>query len=239
MATRRQRTSFDEEDDDVPLHRKKPFGAGLKRKRVEFVPAQDVDGGISSANGATRSSGVRAGDLYARVVLRGNSAQSPARAGGKDDIGHADSADEALRVCSVCALPIRATLQKHEATLAHQACMPHSHPPSALDRTRMGLRALSAQGWDPDSRLGLGRDGDGVRFPIKVTAKEDTLGIGATAPPPKARAKAREETAPLNAKQMRALAERDRTRGERLQREMYGSLDVDAYLRGDGRDNRI
>jgi hypothetical protein len=59
MTTRRPRS--DSEEDDIPLHHKKPFGAGLKRKKIEFVRAQDKDEGITAAsNGPTKGAAIGA-----------------------------------------------------------------------------------------------------------------------------------------------------------------------------------
>jgi hypothetical protein len=97
----------------------------------------------------------------------------------------------------------------------------------------MGLRTLAAQGWDPDARVGLGREGEGLRYPIKTKAKEDTLGIGATMPEPGS-VPVRERPKPLSAKERKALEEKEKRRAERLQGEIFGSVDVERYLRGDG-----
>jgi hypothetical protein len=233
MATRRPRS--DSEEDDIPLHHKKPFGAGLKRKKIEFIRAQDKDEGITAARDGA-SKGTAIGDLYASVVLgagRAKSSPAPDGAGAEPEKTDEERAD--TPVCSVCSLPITASLDEHNASLAHQVSLAHSHPPSALDRSRMGLRALKAHGWDPDARRGLGREGEGLRFPIKVSQKEDNLGIGAvleTKPPAEEKPKPRS----LSAKERKALAQQEKTKAERLHREIYGRVDVERYLRGDGSD---
>ncbi|KAH7016914.1 hypothetical protein EDB80DRAFT_274110 [Ilyonectria destructans] len=215
-----------DDKEDVPLHHKRAFGAGLKRKRVEFVPAKDPDAGIKSTIEGPKTPATAIGDLYASVVLK---TAAPA----------AQPTDEAtpqdvVEICPVCALPATASSRPHEASLAHQVCLAHSHPPSALDRSRMGLRALEAQGWDPDARQGLGREGDGMRYPIKVTAKENTLGVGAAVPESVRKKEKVEKPKKLNRKEMRQLAAKEKLRNERLQGEIYGRVDVERYLRGDG-----
>ncbi|EMT60474.1 hypothetical protein FOC4_g10011745 [Fusarium odoratissimum] len=100
----------------------------------------------------------------------------------------------------------------------------------------MGLKALKSQGWDPDARRGLGREGEGMRYPIKVVAKEDTLGIGATIPKEIREKKKEEKPKPLNRKEAKQLAAKERQRHERLQGEIYGRVDVESYLRGKGDD---
>lgn len=234
MPTRRPRElPSDEEPDDVPLHYKQAFGSGIKRKRVEFVKAQDSVDSTTNATVKTQNASAIS-DLYASIVMG-----SPAE--GSKTAAHTPAAPDGLKtrdeggeggqqVCEVCGNTIGSSLAAHEATLAHQVSLRHSHPPSHLDRKRMGLKALKSQGWDPDARIGLGREGEGRRFPIKVAAKEDTLGIGATLPEAKAK---EEKERVLGAKEVRQQVERERRRGEKLSREVYGRTDVEAYLRGD------
>ncbi|KAJ3527978.1 hypothetical protein NM208_g10438 [Fusarium decemcellulare] len=225
----RYRDDASDGEEDVPLHHKRAFGAGLKRKRVEFVPAKDPDAGTTTTVTPTKATDTSIGDLYASVVLK--SGPEP-----KKDTATGDSTEEAPEICPTCALPVASTSQPHEASFAHQVSLTHSHPPSALDRSRMGLRALRAQGWDPDARQGLGREGEGMRYPIKVVAKEDTLGVGATIPESVQKKEKEEKPKKLNRKEMRQLAAKERQRNERLQGEIYGRVDVERYLRGDGSD---
>ncbi|KAK5988165.1 hypothetical protein PT974_12305 [Cladobotryum mycophilum] len=236
-----QRERDDSEDDDIPLHHRRPFGAGLKRKRVEFVKATDPDAGNSVIGQSKAASSI--GDLYASIVLGKSSPATPAKS---ESCNPAESTSTSTSVlpenkeepplCAVCLLPITTSMRQHEASLAHQVSVAHSHPPSALDRSRMGLRALESQGWDPDSRLGLGRDGEGMRFPIKPAVKEDTLGIGATLPDKR---EIKEKSKPLTTKERGALEDKERKRGERLQAEIYGRIDVEKYLRGNGGEDGL
>ncbi|KAL9569424.1 hypothetical protein ACKAV7_006479 [Fusarium commune] len=198
--------SHDEED--IPLHYKRAFGAGLKRQRVEFVPAQDPDAGTTTTITPAKSTDTSIGDLYASIVLKPS-----------EDKDTKASEEEPEEICPDCKLPISSTSQPHEASFAHQVSLTHSHPPSALDRSRMGLKALKSQGWDPDARRGLGREGEGMRYPIKVVAKEDTLGIGATIPKEiqEKKKKKEEKPKPLNRKEAKQLAAKERQRHERLQ----------------------
>lgn len=145
----------------------------------------------------------------------------------------------------MCKLPVpKATdnetdkeLRPHEASLAHQICLTHSHPPSHLDRTRSGLRYLSTYGWDPDSRLGLGASGrEGIREPIKPRAKHGTAGLGTgldrdgdPLPPRPAPVKVQK----LNAKQARNKIAEDKKRAERIRKTFYQNDEVLKYL-GEG-----
>lgn len=228
---RRLRDDSDSEDDQVPLHHKKPFGAGLKRTKVEFVRATESDNGIATISQTKATPAI--GDLYASIVLghgKAKSASAPATTAASPQPEPSSKAEP--QICPVCSLPITTSVKEHEASLAHQVNMPHSHPPSALDRSRMGLRALETQGWDPDARRGLGRAGEGVRYPIKTKPKDDTLGIGAAEmlaqqkqvprePPPRK----------LTSKELKAAAAKEKQRAQRLQAEIYGRVDVEGYLR--------
>lgn len=237
MAARKRRPDdqgveddYQDDFDDVPLHRKQPFGAGLKRKRVEFVRAQESD--VTSAVAAEKKASAAAvGDFYASIVLGAKKTSSD---GGEEKPAVEVKED---RICDVCSLPIVSSVAEHNASLAHQVSIKHSHPPSHLDRSRMGLRTLNSQGWDPDARVGLGKEGDGMRFPIKVVAKDDTLGIGAVVPAAgekaaEEKAVKKEEKKSLSAKEMKALRKKEKEKAERLQQEIYGRVDVERYLRG-------
>lgn len=160
--------------------------------------------------------------------------------------------------CEICNLPLpsessntdadtdteKPPTRPHEASLAHQACLTHSHPPSHLDRNRAGLRYLSTYGWDPDSRLGLGAQGrEGIREPLKGRVKHDTAGLGVgldadgdriRAPPPQQQKKKKEKVQKLNAKQVRRQAVDARNRGEKLRRVFFQSDEVLKYLGEDG-----
>ncbi|KAF5023693.1 hypothetical protein F66182_4259 [Fusarium sp. NRRL 66182] len=217
-------------EEDVPLHYKRAFGAGLKRTRVEFVPAQDPDAGTTTTITPAKSTDTSIGDLYASIVLQ----PAPKEKGGESTT--AEPAGEAVQICPVCELPNASTSQPHEASFAHQVSLDHSHPPSALDRSRMGLRALKSQGWDPDARQGLGREGEGMRYPIKVVAKEDTLGVGAAIPKEIQEKKKEEKPKQLSRRETKQLAAKERQRHERLQGEIYGRVDVESYLKGNGND---
>ncbi|RDA94761.1 hypothetical protein CP533_6762 [Ophiocordyceps camponoti-saundersi (nom. inval.)] len=202
-----------DEDDNIPLHRKKPFGAGLKRKRIEFVPATKTEDDASTASQATAPS---AADLYASVVLRSREPEQPSASG---------------ETCDVCSLPITTSPRQHALSAAHQVSLAHSHPPSSLDRSRMGLRTLQSQGWDPDARRGLGLNGEGVPFPLKAEAKHDNRGIGAAAQTQVD--KSPKPAAPATKQQRAKSAAEERKKATWLQTELYSRVDVERYLRGD------
>ncbi|KAM0274740.1 hypothetical protein ACHAPA_000844 [Fusarium lateritium] len=217
------------DEEEIPLHHKRAFGSGLKRTRVEFVPARDPDAGITTTTTPAKSTGTSIGDLYASIVLK----PEPEK---KDGGSSTEEPAEAEQICPECKLPITSTSQLHEASFAHQVSLKHSHPPSALDRSRMGLRALQSQGWDPDAQQGLGREGEGMRYPIKVKLKEDTLGVGATIPKEIQQKKKEEKPKQLNRRELKQLKAKERQRHERFMSAMYGRVDVESYLKGNGND---
>ncbi|OAR00778.1 hypothetical protein LLEC1_06273, partial [Akanthomyces lecanii] len=147
---RRSRSSEEsdhEEHDEIPLHHKRAFGAGLKRKKVEFVKAQDPDD-YSSTLPSTRPTSSVIGDLYASIVLGSSNSSTPkhtdttntdAEDGRAESASDRPSPQQPVAACPVCSLAITTTVEAHEASLAHQVSLEHSHPPSALDRSRMGL----------------------------------------------------------------------------------------------------
>lgn len=242
----------DDDFDDIPLQHKKPFGSGLRRNEIKFVPAGAAEGSPSSSSANTKGQSVR--DFYLGMVLEKKS----------QDDDH-DKQETAVELCEVCNMPIQTAgpppppqednttgrdeaanaegsrprrNHHHEASIAHQVCLNHSHPPSALDRTRMGLSVLAAQGWDPDARTGLGAAGQGVNHPIKVKPKDDHLGIGVQKNSKNGRENKEKPVAATNklldAKRVRKMAAEDRKKTDRLQQQIFGKIDLDKYLGSGG-----
>ena len=174
-------------------------------------------------------------DLYLSLVLpkdKGNSMGSGSTAAP----GLGEPA-----VCEVCKLPLdedegarSSVTRPHEASIAHQVCMSHSHPPSALDRSRMGMSVLQSQGWDPDARKGLGASQQGIQFPLKAKPKDDTLGIGVEVPKDFVPKTKKEKKETYDAKKVRKMVADDRKRKERLRERIFGNSDVEKYLGGGG-----
>lgn len=158
-------------------------------------------------------------------------------------------------LCEVCKLPIIMEKEKvdndelgamsttasntpHEASIVHQVCLQHSHPPSHLDRNRHGLRYLTSYGWDPDSRTGLGAEGrTGILQPIKPKAKTTTSGLGlavkdeeSIAAKKNTRKQQQEQRQKLNAKQVRLREMADKKKAEKLRELFYASDDIQRYL---------
>ncbi|KAI0150474.1 hypothetical protein GGR57DRAFT_472932 [Xylariaceae sp. FL1272] len=224
--------SNDNDYGEVPLHRMRPFGAGLKRKRVVFVPASKDSQDQDSTTPSKPSPSVS--DMYLSLVLPDKAAEPAA----PDATTTATTTGQSI--CEICQLPTNpdstvvvtgtSSTRPHEASIAHQVCLSHSHPPSAVDRSRMGLGVLQSQGWDPDARQGLGASNKGMQFPIKPKPKYDTLGLGVQVPKNIATQKKETKVEKIGAKKARKLAAEDKKRHEQLRRQFYGNEDVERYL---------
>ncbi|KAF7131192.1 hypothetical protein CNMCM5793_004242 [Aspergillus hiratsukae] len=252
----------DDEDYFLPLEDQRVFGAGIRRKRVQFVRSSEHELNTTTSTTTTTtttpqstSSGLSPADKYLSIVLpKDQQVSKPAATHETASAPPSPSAVLApVQLCEVCNLPLdgetpdtddKGLTRPHEASLAHQLCLSHSHPPSHLDRTRHGLRYLSAYGWDPDSRLGLGAPGrEGIREPLKGRLKADTVGLGAevevesSAKGKKRVAGAAATAAParvqrLNAKQVRRGHFDAKRRAEKLRQMFYQNDDVQRYLSG-------
>ncbi|KAK4181815.1 hypothetical protein QBC36DRAFT_316637 [Triangularia setosa] len=218
---------IEDEFDDIPLHQKRPFGSGLYKKAITFVPASSS---LKTVNDAPATSGNSIADLYLSMVLP---PPSPTKVTLEDkpppnqETTEEPSPSSPPLCCPSCLLPLG---PDHEKSLAHQLSLPHSHPPSALDRSRMGLQYLSSQGWDPDSRRGLGSGQQGIQHPIKPKPKDDRLGLGVEIPkhlkgkssPPKEKL--------LDAKKVRKQYEQEKKKKERVMKELHGDGKWEKYL---------
>ncbi|TKA67448.1 hypothetical protein B0A49_07289 [Cryomyces minteri] len=220
----------DSDDDiyEIPLTDQRVFGAGIKRKRIKFVPSTTP---VATTPGTpSDDSQLSAGEKYLNAVLGKSSSRLTGVANGI-----APSSDTSTRpTCDICHLPFSATstIIPHEASLAHQLCLRHSYPPSALDRNRKGLAVLQSYGWDPDARTGLGASGEGILHPIKPKEKRNTVGLGVKnngkGAIPKEKAKK------MDAGQVRKAEQEDRRKREQLHKLFYQNDDVERYLGGNG-----
>jgi hypothetical protein len=216
-------------------------GAGIKRRRIEFVRAN-----VETESNDTQVLShpiISAGDRYLSIVLKsGGSTKeletTDTKIPGVSSESHTKQVPVPKAVlCDICKLPrsvpdddTATSAIPHEASIAHLVCTKHSYPPSHLDRNRQGLKYLSSYGWDPDSRLGLGAAGEGIRAPIKAKAKNDTVGLGVKLKDFKHLQQKKVES--LNAKQAKRKDSEDRKRRERLQEIFYRNSDVEKYLGG-------
>lgn len=219
---------FDNPEDEIPLQQKRPFGSGLYRNPVTFVPASSSLKTVSTDEPA-RDPSKSISDLYLGLVLP----PEP-----KPPIGHENSPDNnhsdppstkpspTPPLCPSCNLPI---LPNHELSLPHQLSLPHSHPPSSLDRSRMGLQYLSSQGWDPDSRRGLGSDQQGIAHPLKPKPKDDRLGLGVELPKGTKNIPRPKEKL-LDAKKARKQYEQEKKKKGRIMKELFAEDKWEKYL---------
>ena len=246
----------DDEYDETPLHRLRPFGAGIKRKRIEFVPQSSATESALTAP-ATKAS---LSDLYLSIVLpkkkhavavqedveatkdksdrrldhaaEVNIAPIQALLPTEEDLAPPSPAAEprlSSTTCPDCNQPIDPSdPTPHSTTLHHQLSLPHSHPPSALNRTSMGYTYLSSYGFDVDARLGLGASGSGRLHPVRASnrADKDKLGIGAT----KEEKAERIRREGLDAGGVRKEEESKKKREQRMRDLVYGSDEVNKYL---------
>ncbi|KAL9125974.1 MAG: hypothetical protein Q9217_004889 [Psora testacea] len=222
----------------LAITEQKLFGAGLKRKHIDFVHAATDQAQVEVPR---PYKSVR--DSYLSIVLKEGASPKKNDTSGLEvsNDGPSPTSDLAAlnkqAVCGICNIPVQtnqataiATASRpHDLSLAHQVCLRHSYPASHLDRNRQGIKYLTSYGWDPDSRLGLGASGEGVRAPIKAKLKNDTLGLGVIIPEGKRRLKRVEL---LDAGKVRKKDRQERKKWEKLQEKFYQSEDVERYLDG-------
>lgn len=220
-----------EDEDDVPLHRKRPFGSGIRMEPVKFVPASsDLQSVATEPSSVSTQAGQSAADAYLSIVMAKAKTKPPS------EIKDGDASDGPPQIfCETCRVSVGTTEQdhrQHQTTMAHQLSLQHSHPPSALDRSRMGLTYLRTYGWDPDSRKGLGADAQGIVYPLKGTVREDNAGLGIDTKPEDGKKEKKPEPKPrrLDAGKVRKKAEEDRKKTERLRQQLYSNVDLEKYL---------
>ena len=226
---------MDEEEYFIPLQDQRVFGAGIKRKRVNFVHPEKPSTSTPPQSSPTGTSS----DLYLSIVFNRpdpsatNDLPSPSTPENSTQTFCPEASSTPL--CTICSLPLQVpstSTHPHEASLAHQVCLAHSYPPSYLDRTRPGFKYLTSYGWDPDSRLGLGATGAGIRVPIKGKVKNDTVGLGVEFGK-KGKKVIDKKVEKLDAKKVRKMDEVGRRKGERLREMFYRNDDVERYLGGE------
>lgn len=221
---------------NVPLQHRRAFGTGLKRKRIDFVPATSKST-LTEPHIAGRS----ASDLYLSIVLPRSGTDKPATSQTSDldknlclSSPNSVAAEEHLKeeraICPICgnAIKVNDDGPPHEASLSHQVALQHSHPPSALDRHRLGLKQLEKRGWDPDSRSGLGLAGEGRLYPVTAKLRENNRGIGARREVQ--HLQARPKVQKLDVSAMKTKANQNKIRDQKLHDLFYGRDDMEQYL---------
>ncbi|KAK0282041.1 hypothetical protein LTR35_007138 [Friedmanniomyces endolithicus] len=207
---------------EVPLRDQRFFGAGVKRRRIQFVASTDESATTPSLPTPPRDS---ASKRYLDIVLKAS------------DETERTSSEEATspeqRACEICHRPLRTkdAVLPHESSIAHQICLQHSHPPSHIDRTRRGLAVLEGHGWSPDSRLGLGAEGEGRMHPVKAVKNPERAGLGAR----QEEAKAVKKAVMLDAGKVKLLQLEGKKKAEQLRNAFYRSEEVEKYLADDDR----
>lgn len=217
----------DEECYSVPLKDQRYFGAGIKRQRIHFVPSSTSES--TTPAGAFTTSALSASERYLQIVLNKASSEPPP--------SQSTLVEPGPKTCEVCKIQYEGDEAAHCSSLVHQIALPHSHPPSALDRSRKGLSILQAYGWNPDERLGLGAQREGILHPVKAKEKRDTVGLGVNLnndePTLKKKRKMAEKQKPvemLDAGKIRKLEQNNKKKHERLQSLFYSNDEVDKYL---------
>ncbi len=221
---------------EIPLVNQRYFGAGLKRKCITFVPSSTSQPPFKSL---LESSSQSASAQYLAIVLGKKSEHNGAISTPEvEQKTTADAGDDApaTTTCDICRLKMAAddASSAHESSIVHQICLQHSHPPSHLDRNRRGLAVLESQGWDPDSRRGLGADGEGILHPIKAKKNVERSGIGLDLRKQPAKV---EKPVMLDAGKVRQQEEEGKKKAEKLRSAFYRSEDVEKYLGEDGMVN--
>ena len=141
----------EEDEYEIPLRDQRYFGAGIKRKRIQFVPSTSNEAAVQSLPTTPSQS---AADKYLSIVFKDSApaeraaSAPPAESAARDEISEstrADTEDVAKngtlgQPCAICGRPVttKNMATTHESSIAHQICLQHSHPPSHIDRTRKG-----------------------------------------------------------------------------------------------------
>lgn len=223
--------SNNDEDDEyfLPLVDQRVFGAGIKRKKVNFVP----ENGEVSTPTASESPASR----YLSIVFKNKPIPDP-----KPE----SIQEESSLICTKCGHVLHEEESQGETDnqCQHDYFDLAAKTPSHIDRTRLGHRLLTTQGWNPDLRKGLGRNAEGIAIPVKAVPKNDTAGLGLMTdldednkPERKKRKVFEVNEIPLvkqNAKQAREHAERDVKRTAKLRETFYGSIEHEKLLGPNG-----
>lgn len=225
MSTPTEETVYEEDprfdDTDVstaPFVQHPAYGRGLWKNPINFVSAASdaPTPTINPTNGLTMA------QKYLAIMFPNGQPQPIA---------------EAYPLCGICGEPVKETDQRtHYLSPAHQAALPRAPIPSAIDRTRMGLKYMSKHGYDVDARLGLGAEGQGMLFPLVPREKRDKLGLGIDKKEHEKKrslggaSKADVKEGRLDAGKIRKLEKVQKRRHDKLQRMFYANDDVEKYL---------
>ncbi|KAH5099805.1 hypothetical protein HBH70_180040 [Parastagonospora nodorum] len=209
---------FDDADvTTIPFAQQPAYGRGLWKNPIHFVSAAP-DTPIATAPGK----GNTMAEKYMAIMFPNGQPQPKA---------------DAYPACGICGEPVKEKDQRmHFLSPAHQAALPRAPIPSAIDRTRMGLKYMSKHGYDVDARVGLGASGQGMLFPLVPKEKRDKFGLGIDKKEhEKKRALGGASAADvkegrLDAGKVRKLAKVEKRKHDKLQRMFYGNDEVEKYL---------
>lgn len=203
----------------APFTSHQAYGRGLWKNPITFVPAApEVKSTPSNA-----VDGQSIAQKYLAIMFPN---------------GQPTPEPDTYPLCGICGTPVRESDHRiHFLSPAHQAALPRAPTPSAIDRTRMGLKYMQSYGWDVDARMGLGANGEGMLFPLVPKEKRDKLGLGVDRKAEERRKKlvngvgvARPGEVKLDAGKVRKLEKGDRRKHDKLQRMFYGNDEVEKYL---------
>ncbi|KAK5121752.1 hypothetical protein LTR85_004627 [Meristemomyces frigidus] len=239
--------AMDDDEYEIPLRDQRYFGAGIKRKRIQFVQSA----GPEQSTSLPSTPSTTAADRYLSIVLKkpkaevlrpypapppdDSQAHQPRRQCGNQDDAAASAQQHVAKegatsvtACAICQKPVSGSdAAPHETSITHQICLQHSHPPSHVDRTRKGLNVLEGQGWDPDSRLGLGAEGsEGRLYPVRAIENPQRAGLGARFD----KVKPVEKPVRLDAGKVRLVEQKGKRKAEQLRNAFYRSEEVEKYL---------
>jgi hypothetical protein len=138
----------DDDTYEIPLQGQRVFGAGIKRKRVKFVPSTAASSTASISNGTSAKS---VSDFYLKLVLpseddSSNGASSTAlsqsgRPKTSQDSQQARTDQQEPQTCEICKLPlttipdivsasVRETYEERDASEQHPPAKPRPHEAS-------------------------------------------------------------------------------------------------------------
>ena len=202
---------------------------GTKRKVISFVSSgftkkEPVD--LKNINNSENDARPNASDvdLYRKIVF--GRAEESTHNGEETPSGNLD-----LEQCGACGAMYHiddASKAQHNLSIGHQLALPHSDPPSAIDRKNKGFEYMSAYGWDPDAKKGLGVEGEGILRPIKAIKKEDKFGVGAGELLKPALVKKIKN--PLTRGEIKEAEHRKHKKTQKMQDLFYGNEKVNEYF---------
>lgn len=223
-TTNRHDEENEETDDDIstaPFTTHKAYGRGLWRNPIAFVPAASE---VKPASSKPVDGQSIAQKYLAIMFPNGQPTPEP----------------HTYPICGICGEPVKESDHRiHFLSTVHQAALPRAPIPSAIDRTRMGLKYMQNYGWDVDARMGLGARGEGMLFPLMPKEKRDKLGLGVNMKDEERRKRltsgrsiAKPGEIKLDAGKIQKLAEVEKKKHDKLQRMFYGNDEVEKYLGG-------